>query len=72
MASGSAYNEPPGPAGEGGWGVGYAASKAAFGRLAGVINAEFAGRGVTAFNLEPGFVITERMRATGGQTVPGA
>jgi NAD(P)-dependent dehydrogenase (short-subunit alcohol dehydrogenase family) len=66
MASGSAYNDPPGPAGEGGWGVGYAASKAAFGRLAGVINAEFGAKGIRAFNLEPGFVITERMRATGG------
>jgi len=68
MASGSAYNDPPGPAGEGGWGVGYSASKAAFGRLAGVINAEFRSKGVKAFNLEPGFVITERMKATGGDT----
>jgi NAD(P)-dependent dehydrogenase (short-subunit alcohol dehydrogenase family) len=66
MVSGSAYNDPPGPAGEGGWGVGYAASKAAFGRLAGVIQAEFGSRGIRAFNLEPGFVITERMKATGG------
>ncbi len=33
LCSGSATSDPPGPPGEGGWGVAYSASKAAFGRL---------------------------------------
>jgi NAD(P)-dependent dehydrogenase (short-subunit alcohol dehydrogenase family) len=62
MVSGSARHEPPGPAGAGGWGIGYAASKAAFGRVAGGIEAEFRDRGVRAFNVDPGNVITEKRR----------
>lgn len=63
MVSGSARHDPPGPAGEGGWGIGYSASKAAFGRVAGGIEAEFRDRGVRAFNVDPGNVITEKRRA---------
>ncbi|HEU4361603.1 MAG TPA: SDR family oxidoreductase [Mycobacterium sp.] len=66
MTSGSVDNEPPGPVGEGGWGLSYAASKAAFSRIAGIINAELGPRGVRAFNLNPGYVITESGRARGG------
>jgi NAD(P)-dependent dehydrogenase (short-subunit alcohol dehydrogenase family) len=66
MASGSAYSDPPGPPDEGGWSVVYSASKAAFGRIAGCINAEFGQQGVQAFNVDPGFVVTEAMRARGG------
>ncbi|MDP9183378.1 MAG: SDR family oxidoreductase, partial [Actinomycetota bacterium] len=66
MASGSAYSDPPGPPDEGGWSLSYSASKAAFGRLAGCVNAEFGRHGVRAFNVDPGFVITESMRARGG------
>jgi NAD(P)-dependent dehydrogenase (short-subunit alcohol dehydrogenase family) len=66
MASGSAYTDPPGPPEEGGWSIAYSASKAAFGRLAGGINAEFARHGIRAFNVDPGFVVTESMRARGG------
>jgi NAD(P)-dependent dehydrogenase (short-subunit alcohol dehydrogenase family) len=62
MVSGSARHDPPGPAGAGGWGIGYAASKAAFGRVAGGIEAEFKGQGVRAFNVDPGNVITEKRR----------
>ena len=62
MVSGSARHDPPGPAGAGGWGIGYAASKAAFGRVAGGIEAEFKDRGVRAFNVDPGNVITEKRR----------
>jgi NAD(P)-dependent dehydrogenase (short-subunit alcohol dehydrogenase family) len=62
MVSGSARHDPPGPAGAGGWGIGYAASKAAFGRVAGGIEAEFTDRGVRAFNVDPGNVITEKRR----------
>jgi NAD(P)-dependent dehydrogenase (short-subunit alcohol dehydrogenase family) len=63
MVSGSARHEPPGPAGAGGWGIGYSASKAAFGRVAGGIEAEFKDQGVRAFNVDPGNVITEKRRA---------
>jgi NAD(P)-dependent dehydrogenase (short-subunit alcohol dehydrogenase family) len=63
MVSGSARHDPPGPAGEGGWGIAYAASKAAFGRVAGGVEAEFRERGVRAFNVDPGNVITEKRRA---------
>jgi NAD(P)-dependent dehydrogenase (short-subunit alcohol dehydrogenase family) len=63
MVSGSARHDPPGPAGEGGWGIGYSASKAAFGRVAGGIEAEFRERGVRAFNVDPGNVVTEKRKA---------
>lgn len=66
MVSGSATTDPRGLPGDGGWGLLYAASKAAFGRLAGIVNAEFADAGVRAFNIDPGFVVTESGRARGG------
>jgi NAD(P)-dependent dehydrogenase (short-subunit alcohol dehydrogenase family) len=66
MASGSATTDPPGPPEEGGWSISYSASKAALGRLAGGINAELGQHGVRAFNVDPGFVVTEAMRVRGG------
>ena len=65
MASGSATTDPPGPPGEGGWSVAYSASKAAFGRVAGAVNAEYLGSGIRCFNVDPGFVVTEAMVARG-------
>lgn len=61
VTSAVAEMDPPAPAGKGGWGLGYAASKAAFHRIAGFLHVELGGRGIRAFNLEPGFVMTERM-----------
>jgi NAD(P)-dependent dehydrogenase (short-subunit alcohol dehydrogenase family) len=66
MASGSATTDPPAAPDEGGWGLAYAATKAAVGRLAGAVNAEYLSRGIRAFNVDPGFVVTEAMRARGG------
>lgn len=66
ICSGSAVLDPPAPPGEGGWGLAYAASKAAFGRLAGSLNAEYGHAGIRAFNLDPGFVVTEASMARGG------
>ncbi|PTR24869.1 NADP-dependent 3-hydroxy acid dehydrogenase YdfG [Rhodococcus sp. OK519] len=66
LVSGSATTDPPAAPGEGGWGVAYSASKAAFGRLAGAVNAEYRGSGIRAFNLSPGFVVTESGKARGG------
>ena len=61
ITSSAGSSNPPAPAGEGGWGLGYAMSKGAMHRLAGIIAVELGGRGIVAFNLHPGFVATERM-----------
>jgi NAD(P)-dependent dehydrogenase (short-subunit alcohol dehydrogenase family) len=53
--------DPPPPAGEGGWGAAYAMSKGALHKLAAILAVEVGDRGVRCFNLDPGFVITERM-----------
>jgi NAD(P)-dependent dehydrogenase (short-subunit alcohol dehydrogenase family) len=62
MVSGSARQDPIAPAGAGGWGIGYSASKAAFARVAGGINAEFR-PAICAFNVDPGNVVTEKRKA---------
>ena len=61
ITSGAGNTDPPAPAGQGGWGLGYGMSKGALHRLAGIINVELAERGIVAYNLHPGFVSTERM-----------
>jgi NAD(P)-dependent dehydrogenase (short-subunit alcohol dehydrogenase family) len=61
VSSGSGATDPPAPAGHGGWGVGYGMSKGAMNRIAGVLAVELGDRGIRAYNLEPGFVATERM-----------
>jgi len=62
MVSNAGLSDPPAPAGKGGWGFAYAATKAAFHRMAGVLAVEHAGSGVTFVNVEPGFVMTEAMQ----------
>jgi len=62
MVSGAGLQDPPAPAGQGGWGYAYAASKAAFHRMAGVLAVEHRGSGVRFHNVEPGFVMTEAMK----------
>lgn len=61
VISDAGLRDPPAPAGEGGWGWAYAATKAAFTRLAGVLAVEHPRSGVCFFSLEPGFVLTEAM-----------
>jgi NAD(P)-dependent dehydrogenase (short-subunit alcohol dehydrogenase family) len=61
LASASGNMDPPSPAGEGGWGLGYGASKAALHRVAGMLALELRDRGILAFNLSPGFIATERI-----------
>ena len=63
MTSYAASHDPSAPVGEGGWGYAYAASKAAFHRLAGHLAVEYGDRGIVAVNVDPGHVTTERMRA---------
>lgn len=60
VSSHVATADPPAPVGEGGWGLGYAASKAAFHRMAGILAVELGGQGIRAFNVDPGYVDTER------------
>jgi NAD(P)-dependent dehydrogenase (short-subunit alcohol dehydrogenase family) len=69
VISATAYLEPPAPAGSGGWGVGYAAAKAAFARIVPILHVEHGARGIRAFNVDPGFVINERMKALGADKV---
>jgi NAD(P)-dependent dehydrogenase (short-subunit alcohol dehydrogenase family) len=61
ITSSAAYEDPPAAAGQGGWGLGYAISKAAVHRIAGVLAVELGGRGIRAYNVQPGFIATERI-----------
>jgi NAD(P)-dependent dehydrogenase (short-subunit alcohol dehydrogenase family) len=76
ITSGAGYGDPPAPAGQGGWGLGYGMSKGALHRIAGILALETADHGIRAFNVQPGFVLTERMiqdmGAFGFDTASGA
>ena len=75
VTSAAGMFDPPKPTGEGGWSLGYGASKGAFHRTAGILHVEHGPQGINAFNLEPGLVHTERMQAVHGehfQAVAGA
>ena len=61
ITSGAGYHDPPAPAGSGGWGLGYGISKGALHRVAGILALELADRGIRAYNVQPGFIATERM-----------
>lgn len=63
MVSGSAVHEPPAPADAGGWGFAYPGSKAALIRMVPSLRVEHPGDDFRFFNVEPGFVYTEVMRA---------
>ncbi len=61
LASSSGTMDPPAPAGDGGWGLGYGMSKGALHRMAGILAVELGDRGIRAYNLSPGFIATERI-----------
>ena len=65
MVSGAAYNDPPARVGRGGWSLGYAMTKAAFGRIVPLLHVEYGDQGIRAFNVDPGLTITEKMEAVG-------
>ena len=65
MVSYTAFNNPPAPADRGGWGFAYPSSKAALARMAGSLLAEHPDSKLRCFNLEPGTVVTEVMKAAG-------
>jgi hypothetical protein len=62
MVSAAGLSDPPAPAGRGGWGFAYAATKAAFHRMAGILRVEHPEPGFRFVNIEPGFVVTETMQ----------
>lgn len=63
MSSFVAFQDPPGPPGRGGWGMPYAVGKGGFDRIAGVLSAELADKGVLVYNAEPGLTAYgERLR----------
>jgi len=61
ITSGAGRGDPPAPAGDGGWGLCYGMSKGAVNRLIGIIKLEHEQDGILAFNLHPGYIITERI-----------
>jgi NAD(P)-dependent dehydrogenase (short-subunit alcohol dehydrogenase family) len=61
ISSGAGVHDPAKPAGEGGWGLGYGMSKGALHRIAGILALELGDRGIFAYNVQPGFIVTERM-----------
>ena len=61
ITSASGYADPPKAAGEGGWGLGYGMSKGAMHRISGVLKGELGHHGINFFNLQPGFIATERI-----------
>jgi NAD(P)-dependent dehydrogenase (short-subunit alcohol dehydrogenase family) len=65
MLSEAAFTTPPAPAGAGGWGVAYAAAKAAFHRVTDMCHVEFFNAGIWSFSIAPGLTLTESMRASG-------
>jgi NAD(P)-dependent dehydrogenase (short-subunit alcohol dehydrogenase family) len=63
ISSAAGYASPLKPAGQGGWGMGYGVSKAAFHRVAGFLAAELGGQGIRCFNVQPNLIATERIGA---------
>jgi NAD(P)-dependent dehydrogenase (short-subunit alcohol dehydrogenase family) len=61
ISSGAGTRDPDHLAGEGGWGLGYGMSKGALHRIAGILALELGDRGILAYNVQPGFIATERM-----------
>lgn len=51
---------------EGGWGMLYAAGKAAFSKLAEFVDLEYRDRGIASFHIQPGLTLTEAMVAQYG------
>ncbi|MDE3086889.1 MAG: SDR family oxidoreductase [Acidobacteriota bacterium] len=60
VSSHVATADPLSPVGSGGWGLAYAASKAAFHRFAPILAVELGEEGIRVYNVDPGYVETER------------
>jgi NAD(P)-dependent dehydrogenase (short-subunit alcohol dehydrogenase family) len=64
VTSGVATTNPTSPVDQGGWALGYGCAKGGLHRAAGIIACELASEGIRCYNLQPGMVATERVRAT--------
>jgi len=60
LTSGAGYRDPDAVAEKGGWSTSYALAKGGLHRLAPMIAMELGERGIKAFNLNPGCVVTEK------------
>ena len=60
ITSGAGMHPPPAPVGDGGWALTYACAKGGFHMMAAVVAVELGDRGVRCWNVQPGFVATER------------
>ena len=67
VTSSAGERETPAPIGQGGWGLGYSLSKAAFNRMVPGLAKELRQYGIAVIGLMPGFVGTERMAAELGE-----
>ncbi len=67
ITSSAGERETPAPIGQGGWGLGYSLSKAAFNRMVPGLAKELRQYAVAVIGLMPGFVGTERMAAELGE-----
>ena len=67
VSSGAGTRDPDRPAGEGGWGLGYGITKGGLHRIAGLLQLELGAQGVRFYNVQPGFIGTERMAQDMGQ-----
>ncbi len=67
VTSSAGQVETPAPIGQGGWGLGYSLTKAAFSRMIPGLAKELRPHGVAVIGLMPGFVATERMAIELGQ-----
>src|SRR5436309_5838262 len=63
ITSSAGERETPAPIGQGGWGLGYSLSKAAFNRMVPGLAKELRPHNIAVIGLMPGFVGTERMAA---------
>ncbi len=63
VTSSAGHTETAAPIGQGGWGLGYSITKAAFGRMIPGLAKELRPYNVAVIGLMPGFVATERMAA---------
>ncbi len=65
LVSETGMKDPARPVDDGGWSFAYSSSKAAFQRLPGVLRVELPDNDIQVFSVEPGFIITESMKARG-------
>jgi NAD(P)-dependent dehydrogenase (short-subunit alcohol dehydrogenase family) len=61
ISSAAGMSNPRAKVGEGGWALSYGCAKGGFHRAAGVIAVELADQGIHCWNVEPGYVATERV-----------